>query len=50
MKEAYPSEHDLFYAKAALDMLVRSKEIGKSEVFLKAGIERCGETPTLDMV
>lgn len=27
MKEAYPSEYDMFYAKAALDMMVRVTDL-----------------------
>lgn len=47
MKEAYPSEHDLFYAKAAIDMLARTDELGKVEFIINRGTEKCQETPTL---
>lgn len=50
MKESYPSEWDLFYAKAAIDMLQRTEQLAKVEYIVTRGIQKCGETPTLFFV
>ena len=41
IKEAYPSEHDLFYTKAAIDMLAKTEEPSKVEFIINRGIEKC---------
>jgi len=50
MLEGYPSEYDLFYARAAVDMLSRQSEVARTEYIIQKGKDKCGATPILDLI
>ena len=50
MREGYAGEYDLFYARAAVDMLMRHTDISKTEFIINKGKAKCGSTPILDLM
>ena len=49
-KEGYPIELDLFYARACIDMLLRSTAVAKTKVILDEGRKVAGPSPLLNFV
>ena len=50
MAEGYPSEYDMFYAKATLDLILRVTDLKQAEHILAKGVAKCGSTPLLDFL
>lgn len=49
-KEGYEQELDLFYARACLDLLVRSNELAKTKHVLEAAKVNIGSSPLINFV
>ena len=49
-KEGYPVEIDLFYARACIDMLLRSTDCKKTLVILEEGRKVAGSAPLFNFV
>ena len=49
-KEVYPTEMDLLYARACIDMILRSPETQKTRYILDEGKKVCGDKPLFTFI